>query len=73
MRAVMIVVPDEVRDGAAACGKRKQRAHEEAFVIDRAEEALDFAIRLRSVRAQQVVANVVGRTDLLKTRQAVGW
>src|SRR5262245_17270839 len=71
MRSLMIVVPDEILDGSASCCKRKERADIEAFIVDRTEEALDFAIRLWRVRFEDVVANIERRARLLKPGQTI--
>ena len=60
MRSFMIVVPDEIVDGATPSCERKERADMETFVVDGAEEALDLPIRLRGVGAQQVMADSQG-------------
>ena len=69
MRSLMIVVPDEFLHRSAARCKGEERPDVEAFVINGAKETFDFAVRLRRVRPQQVMADVVGSTHLLKARQ----
>ena len=71
MRSLMVVVPHEILDGSTAGREGKQLTHMQAFIVDRSEEALDLAVGLGRVRPQQVVANVMGRADLLEARQAV--
>ena len=68
----MIVVPDEILHGAVASRKGEERSNVQTFVIDCAKEPLDFAVGLRRVRAEQVMPNAKGRTDLLKAGQTVG-
>ena len=47
MRPVVIVEPDEARDGPSAMGEGPLALEGKTFVVDRAEEAFDLAIRLR--------------------------
>src|SRR5688500_2739768 len=66
MRTFMIVVPDELVDRPGARGEGKQWVDVEALVVNGPKEPFDFAIRLGRIRPQQVMANVVGGTHLLK-------
>lgn len=72
MRPLMIVVPNKLVHGATARGKREERPHVETLVVDGPKEAFDLAVRLRRIRPEQVMRNLVGRADLLEPRQAVG-
>ena len=69
MRSFVIAVPNKSFDGSAARGECKQRADVEAFVVDGAKEALDFAIGLRRVGPEHVMPNAERGADLLKSRQ----
>ena len=57
MRSLMVVIPDEVLDGSAPRPEREERPDVEAFIIDRTKEPLDFAVRLRCIRPQQIVTD----------------
>ena len=72
MRSFVIVVPDEIVDGAAPCGKREKGPHVETFVVDGPKEALDFPVRLRRIGTEQMVHNAGALTGLLKARQPLG-
>ena len=67
----MVVIPNEFLNRTAASFEGKERADMEAFVIEGAKEALDFAIRLRCVRSQDEVANPKRGANLLKPSQPV--
>ena len=69
MRSLMVVVPNKLLDRSTASGKCKQRPDVEAFVIDGAKETLDFAVRLRRVRAEYMMPDIERRADLLEPRQ----
>ena len=72
MRSFVIVVPHKAFDGATARAEREERADVEAFVVDGPEEAFDFAVGLRGIGADHVMANGECLADLLKPCQAVG-
>ena len=65
----MVVKPDEVVNGSAARGERKERPDVQTLVIDRAKEAFHLAVRLRRVGTQHVMANTEGGAGLLKARE----
>ena len=72
MRSFMVVVPDEIVHGTAPRRKRKERTEVEALVVDRAKAPFDFAVRLRRIRAQQIVTNAECGADLLKACEPIG-
>lgn len=69
MRSFMVVVPDEILNRSAARREGEERANVKAFVIHSSEEPLDFAIRLRGVRPEHVMADAQGGARLLKSGQ----
>ena len=68
----MVVIPDEILHGSAAGCEGEERSHMEAFVVDRAKEALDFTVRLRRIGPQEMMRNTETLTGLLKARPAIG-
>src|SRR5688500_2950669 len=71
MRSLVIVVPDEIVDGAASRGKREEGTHMEAFVVDGANKSRDFAVGMSRIRTQEMVRDPEALTVLLKSGQAI--
>ena len=71
MRSLVIVVPQELLQSAIAGFEGKKPAAIEAFVVDGAKEAFDFAIALRGIGAEQAVFDAQAVAELLKTGLAL--
>ena len=73
MRSFVIVVPHKAVNRATAGAEGEQRLNVEALVVDGAKEALDLAVGLRRIGADQVVPNGQRLAALLEAVRRSAW
>ena len=72
MGPFVIVEPDEAFNRAVAMIERPLALQGQTLVVDRTEESLHFAVRLRSAWPEQMVHDAQGVTRLVEPRQPIG-